>query len=1248
MLLLLACAPAWGEDWPTWRGDAARSGAVDAPLPDGLHLHWVRRLGPQSTAWKDEAVMKFDRSYLPVASGELLFVGSTVNDRLTAYDLQTGAEKWRFYAGGPIRAAPAAWRDNVYLAGDDGFLHCLRAADGRLLWRFRGGPRDRRLIGNERLISTWPARGGPVVADDPWANSGRAVVYFAAGVWPFMGTFVHALDAETGRAIWTNDSTSFTFRRMPHPGSAAFNGLSAQGHLAVAGDRLIVPGSASTPAIFDRKTGEFLFYGEGSGPHACAQGRFAFAGGHVFEIHTGYAVRFKDVRRLSRPVLTPRAWYTSDGVYDPTSARIREKTIRVPETTRKDGPTYPKQVFEGTIERVGDPKRRVRLGTPWLLAGSRLVTTGNVTRSRAPKGHTSVQILDVSDPAGEAKVTWQTSVEGEVSDVIAAGGRLVVVTLEGDIHCFGAGRAQARTHALPEPKAAPAGAWADRAKGVLEASGADDGYCLVCGLKDGGLVQELLRQSRLHVVAVDGDAGRIDALRRRLDEAGLYGSRAAAVADETSELSSAPYLASLIVSEDPARAGLAQGEASVRRLFQPLRPYGGTACLPLSAEQHEQLTEALRQAGLTGAEVKRVGALTLLRRPGPLPGAAPWLGQNADAGGTRCSRDRLVRAPLGVLWFGNALSNSLILPRHGEGPVEQVAGGRMFIEGPDSLSASDVYTGRLLWSRWFPGLGAYYSVPKHSRGAHAIGSNFFVAPDAVYVSAGEACHVLDPATGTTRKQFTLPGESDWLFLLVYEDLLVAGAEPIVQTSGKHRRITEPGSSRRLVVMDRRDGRVLWTRIAASSFGHYAIAAGAGKVFCIDQVAPEAAAKLARRGESPDAVPHVLALDARSGKVIWQSDRCVGGKLSYSEPYDVVLSAGALRGKDGQVLWHYGEDKEEEIDPAAGPVVRTDVGATCAHLWWGKWGPMLHGRTILTQQFRAFDLLTGRLRTWTDAAGELRPWRYYRSHGCGPAAGGELLITFRSGCAGFFDLARDGGTGNLGGFRAGCTSNLIVADGVLNAPDYTRLCGCAYQNRSSLGLIHMPDVEYWTFGGIPAPGRAGFNFGAPGDRRAEDGTLWRETPCAALPRYGGQTLVATVPETPRRFYHHVSRMRDQGPLRRWEWVAASGLIGVRRARVPLDGVDESKELVVRLVFCEPEHTEPGRRVFGVALDGKELLKNLDVVKEAGGPFRAVVREFRGIRARGGALELTFSGSRGEPLICGVELIQADRLGGKADD
>ena len=104
-------------------------------------------------------------------------------------------------------------------------------------------------------------------------------------------------------------------------------------------------------------------------------------------------------------------------------------------------------------------------------------------------------------------------------------------------------------------------------------------------------------------------------------------------------------------------------------------------------------------------------------------------------------------------------------------------------------------------------------------------------------------------------------------------------------------------------------------------------------------------------------------------------------------------------------------------------------------------------------------------------------------------------TFRSAAAAYYDLLEDHGTGNLGGFRTGCTSNLIVANGVLNAPDYTRTCECSYQNQASLAMVHMPEVEVWTFSPhathTASVRLAGVNFGAPGDRR--------DAPRARMPR-----------------------------------------------------------------------------------------------------------------------------------------------------
>src|SRR5690606_19702020 len=95
-------------------------------------------------------------------------------------------------------------------------------------------------------------------------------------------------------------------------------------------------------------------------------------------------------------------------------------------------------------------------------------------------------------------------------------------------------------------------------------------------------------------------------------------------------------------------------------------------------------------------------------------------------------------------------------------------------------------------------------------------------------------------------------------------------------------------------------------------------------------------------------------------------------------------------------------------------------------------------------------------------GQREPMSFTRAYGCNTPVASEHLLTFRSGAAGLYDLSRHGGTGNLGGVKSGCTSNLIAADGVLNAPDYTRTCSCGYQNQTSLALVHMPSLEMWTF------------------------------------------------------------------------------------------------------------------------------------------------------------------------------------------
>ncbi|MBW8034538.1 MAG: PQQ-binding-like beta-propeller repeat protein, partial [Planctomycetes bacterium] len=235
-----------GGDWPMWRHDAGRGAATSETLEDDLSLQWSRQLHRPRPAWPDSQYkLQFDASYEPIVMGQTLYVGSMVSDSVTAYDTGSGREKWRFYADGPVRFAPVGYQGKLYFASDDGYLYCLNAENGSVAGKFLGGPGQNKILGNDRLIGMWPVRGGPV------ERGGK--IYFAAGIWPFMGTFIHAIDAGSGKAVWSNSGSGSTFLMQPHS-SPAFAGVAPQGYMVAAQDKLLVSGGRSVPAAYDGVT----------------------------------------------------------------------------------------------------------------------------------------------------------------------------------------------------------------------------------------------------------------------------------------------------------------------------------------------------------------------------------------------------------------------------------------------------------------------------------------------------------------------------------------------------------------------------------------------------------------------------------------------------------------------------------------------------------------------------------------------------------------------------------------------------------------------------------------------------------------------------------------------------------------------------------------------------------------------------------------------------------------------------------
>lgn len=1175
--------------------------AGDVGLP--LHLRWVRELPVLTPAWPDQQRLQFDAAYVPVLFNHTLYLASSRTDSVTAYDPETGEERWRFLADGPVRFAPMGWRDRIFFVADDGHLYCLDAASGTLLWKFRGGPSGRRALGNERLISLWPARGAPVVAD--------GVVYFAAGIWPFMGTFLHALDARTGRVIWTNDGDGSMYIKQPHQ-TDAFAGVAPQGQLAVADDRLLVPGGRSVPAVYDRHTGKLLHFRladnskRGGGPNVQLMGDLFFNGGAAFDLAKG-----DYLGSLGEPlVLADDLAYACEG----SEARVYDlHGIRNPQAIDR--------------HRIGK-KIALRTWSPTRLATARtpLIETATRANNYLIAGNTGkVFALGLPLKDGPNSVLWEAPIQGRPAHLVAGDDYLFVSTREGRVFCFGKEKTAPLTYKQSPDKLEPTEADRASAAALLKATGVTAGYAVLWGVERAGLIAELARQSKLHVLAVEEDLQQLEAMRRELVDSGLYGTRVAVLSGEADQPNLPPYLASLILVEEFPQSR-PDRDTFLGKLYESLRPYGGVLCMPAALVRLAAVKKLA--AAWEGASVRTAGEWILVGREGPLPGAGEWAHEHADAANTRVSQDDRVKAPLGLLWFGGP-SNDGILPRHGHGPQPQVIGGRMFIEGVDKLRAIDVYTGRLLWETNLPGVGKAYDNLAHQPGANAGSANFASAEDGLYVAYGKVCIRLDPATGKKNREYLLPANLSrdktayWSCIRLAGDYLIAGVAQAPSDTAKRR--GPLSSSKYLVVLERASGKVLWTATARQAFRNNAICVGGGRVYAIDRLAIDLISFI-KKSPPPGTEARLIAFDLVNGTEVWSSKKDVFGTwLSYSEKFAVLLEAG-LVGRDTL------------FDEPRG--VRAYDGAHGKVLWHmpGYNGPaMVHDDRVLIDN-RACDLRTGALLTQTDPiTGKASPWTWTRTYGCNIAMASRHLLTFRSGAAGYYDLCSEGGTGNFGGFRSGCTNNLVVAGGVLCAPDYTRTCTCSYQNQTSVGLVPMPDVEMWTFQGKKAIAgeiqRVGINLGAPGNRKSADGTWWLEYPSVGGP--SPRLTIATVPEQPQWFRRHSSRVDGTLP-----WVAASGAKGLEKLTITLgDEKAEEATYTVRLHFAEPDGLEEGRRVFHVDLQGNRVLSEFDISREAGGSLKEIIKEFLGIPVRGtltiGLMPAT--GDRtGATVLCGVEI------------
>ncbi len=1066
--LLLVSLYVRADEWPAYMKDAQRSGITNENFQMPLHMQWVyaakhkpRPAWPAPALtdyWHREANLKprviFDRTNHVVSNKGLLYFASTADDKVYCLDARTGKEKWSFFTGGPVRIAPAIYKDRVYFGSDDGLVYCLDAHSGALKWKLDPRASDRLLPGNERMISSCPIRTGVLIYD--------GIAYFASGIFPTEGVSLYAIDALTGKAIWKKSGLQ----------------LSPQGYLLAIDENLYIPTGRTQPYVFDRKTGEQRgrFEGNGGAYALVVNDTLVFGAGDegtldmnpscdntvatfgglqmIVSGDVSYLRSDDEISAISRKKYLDNfsSWEKidekrsewADVLWDLREKRVILKARNDPDTSDVD-----RKINDvlGRIEKLDVKKNSIETsGIQWktpikdtysmILAGKSLVVGK----------HNEIQILD----AATGKVVWSARVEGNVYGLAAAESNLYASTDNGRIYCFSRTERKNPPVIKPEIVENPYAGYPDQkdyarlASEIIKKAGLKKGYCLVVNAGKGQLVYELAKNTGWKVIGIEADPAHVLKARKLLDQAGLYGIRVSIQQGSLTEMPYTKYFANLVVW------GALQNGTPVTppdEILRVVQPFGGKAIIGNDHADANGLMLWVKKSGEDGWTVERDQGIFAVFTKGSEPGFGEWTHQYANPGNTASSMDQ-IKGPMKIQWFGRPGPRKMI-NRHSRTVSPLVKDGRLFVPADNRIITVDAYNGIKLWEREVP----------NSRllGALKDFSNRVLTHDMIYVAAKNECIGFDVEKGNEIVRLEVPQlikgqKRDWGYIASVGDQIYGSAKkPGAQFTiiGRFNCDEFEGDFRDMVTgdylfgMSRYSGRVLWTYKDGVVFNN-TIAIGGDYIYFVETRNSMAISDLEGRMRVDTFCKsdnYIVKLNRITGEKIWEKPfHFPFQQIMYvSFADDILLVTGSYNVKRNVHYGLYAFDGDTGRELWQTSYKGGEIGGSHGEQW--QHPVIIKGRIYIFPY--DFDLYTGQ-----KGGIELS------KSGCGGFSGSANNLFARKSNPTMFDLSpeKQEGTGLTKVNRPGCWINIIPAGGIISIPESSSGCTCDYPIQSSFAFI----------------------------------------------------------------------------------------------------------------------------------------------------------------------------------------------------